>query len=65
MTLLVLLIIGITISNSHTRQGFHDRLAGTYVLRPARAPAAGENGLPVRATLEHVVGGDDRDGGRQ
>lgn len=66
ITLLVLLVIGITISNSHTRQGFHDRLAGTYVVRPARAPAATENGLSVRAKLEHVIARADRgDRGRQ
>jgi len=33
----VFIAIGITISKSPTRQGFHDRLAGgTYVVRLAR-----------------------------
>jgi uncharacterized RDD family membrane protein YckC len=37
VTLVVYVAIGITISISPTRQGFHDRLAGgTYVVRPAR-----------------------------
>jgi len=37
VTLVVYVAIGITISSSPTRQGFHDRLAGgTYVLHPAR-----------------------------
>ena len=32
----VCIAIGITISNSPERQGFHDRLAGgTYVVRPS------------------------------
>jgi uncharacterized RDD family membrane protein YckC len=35
VSLVVCVAIGITISNSPTRQGFHDRLAGgTYVVRP-------------------------------
>ena len=35
VTLVVYVAIGITISRSPTRQGFHDRLAGgTYVVRP-------------------------------
>ena len=35
VTLVICIAIGITISNSPTRQGFHDRLAGgTYVVRP-------------------------------
>ena len=35
VTLVVYVAIGITISSSPTRQGFHDRLAGgTYVVRP-------------------------------
>jgi hypothetical protein len=35
VTLVVNVAIGITISRSPTRQGFHDRLAGgTYVVRP-------------------------------
>ena len=37
VTLVVCVAIGITISNSPTRQGFHDRLAGsTYVVRLTR-----------------------------
>ena len=37
VTLVVSVAIGITISSSPTRQGFHDRLAGgTYVVRPAQ-----------------------------
>jgi uncharacterized RDD family membrane protein YckC len=37
VTLVVYVAIGITISSSPTRQGFHDRLAGwTFVVRPAR-----------------------------
>ena len=37
VTLVVYVAIGITISSSPTRQGFHDRLAGgTYVVRPAQ-----------------------------
>jgi uncharacterized RDD family membrane protein YckC len=40
--LVVYLAIGITISNSPTCQGFHDRLAGgTYVLRRARKGTVG------------------------
>ena len=36
VTLVICVAIGITISNSPTRQGFHDRLAGgTYVVRLA------------------------------
>lgn len=37
VTVVVCVAIGITISSSPTRQGFHDRLAGgTYVVRLAR-----------------------------
>jgi hypothetical protein len=37
VTLVVYVAIGVSISSSPTRQGFHDRLAGgTYVLHPAR-----------------------------
>ena len=42
VTLVVNVAIGITISRSPTRQGFHDRLAGgTYVVRPAPRGRAG------------------------
>jgi uncharacterized RDD family membrane protein YckC len=42
----VFIAIGITISKSPTRQGFHDRLAGkTFVVRPAsKNPAVRSNG---------------------
>lgn len=42
VTLVICVAIGITISNSPTRQGFHGRLAGgTYVVRPAPRGRAG------------------------